>query len=63
MCDRDGVPLRDENNGERIAMRLLPAESEKAVAKRMTLRLHRAANRDEMAGFGRRLRYPQRGWA
>jgi hypothetical protein len=63
LTDRDGIPLRDENNGQRITVRLLPGESEKTVAKRMTLRQHRAANRDEMAGFHRSIRYPSRGWA
>jgi hypothetical protein len=63
MTDRDGVPLRDENNGQRIAMRLLPGENEKAAAKRLTLKVHRAANRDEMGSFHRRIDYPSRGWA
>ncbi len=51
------------NNGQRITVRLFPGESEKTVAKRMTLRQHRAANRNEMAGFHRSIRYPERGWA
>lgn len=63
LCDRDGVPLRDENTGARIAMRLLPDENEKAAAKKLTLKIHCAANRDEMACFGRTIRYPDRGWA
>jgi hypothetical protein len=60
MCDRDGVPLRDENNGRQIAMKLLAGEDEKAAAKKLTLQQHRAANRNEMAGFGRAIRYPDR---
>lgn len=63
MSDRDGVPLRDENNGRQIATRLLPGDDEKAAAKKLTLQQYRAANRDEMAGFGRAIRYPSRGWA
>jgi hypothetical protein len=38
-------------------------DNEKAEAKRMTLRLHRAANRDDMAGFHKRIEYPSSGWA
>jgi hypothetical protein len=57
MTDRDGVPLHDENNGRQIAMRLLPGEDEKVAAKKLTLQQYRAANRDEMAGFSRPLRY------
>lgn len=63
MCDRDGVPLRDENTGRQIAMRLPPGEDEKGAAKKLTLKIHRDANRDEMAGFHRTIRYPSRGWA
>jgi hypothetical protein len=57
MCDRDGVPLRDENTGRRIAMRLLPGDDEKTLARKMTLRRYREANRDQMAGFHRTIRY------
>jgi hypothetical protein len=63
MTDRDGVPLRDENNGARITQRLAPGESDKAVAKRLTLRVYRAANGDPMSGFHKRIEYPSRGWA
>ena len=63
MTDREGVPLCDEYNGQRIAMRLLAGESEKAAAKRLTLKIHRAASRDEMSGFHRPIRYPQQAWA
>jgi hypothetical protein len=63
MTDRDGVPLRDENNGAQITHRLLPGESEKVVAKRLTLRRHREENRDEMAGFHRWVRYGHSGLA
>jgi hypothetical protein len=63
MCDRDGVPSRDENNGRQIAMRLPPGEDEKVAAKKLTLQQYCTANRDEMAGFGRSIRYPSRGWA
>jgi hypothetical protein len=62
MTDRDGVPLRDENSGARITQRLAQGESDKAVAKRLTLKIHRAANGDEMAGFNRPIRYPKAGW-
>jgi hypothetical protein len=51
MTDRDGVPLRDDNNGERITVRLLPTDNEKTVAKRTTLRLHRAERGDDVANF------------
>jgi hypothetical protein len=39
----DGVPLRDANNGERIMHHLAPGEGDEAIAKRLTLRLHREA--------------------
>jgi hypothetical protein len=55
MTDREGNPLRDEMTGARITARLSPGDNEKAEAKRMTLRLHRAADRDGMAGFHRPL--------
>jgi hypothetical protein len=42
---------------------LLAGDDEKAAAKKLTLQQHRAANRDEMAGFGRTIRYPSGGWA
>ena len=51
MVNADGEPLRDENTGGRIEMRLLPSEDERAAAKKLTLRQYREANRDEMAGF------------
>jgi|HubBroStandDraft_4_1064222.scaffolds.fasta_scaffold442046_2 hypothetical protein len=41
-------------------MGLLPGESEKAAAKKLTLKMHRDAG-NEMAGFHRPLRYPDRG--
>lgn len=64
MTDRDGRPLRDDNNGERITVRLLPNDNEKSVAKRTTLRLYRAERGDETSSaFTRRIDYPSRGWA
>jgi hypothetical protein len=57
MCDRDGIPLRDENNGQRITHHLASGESEKAVAKRFTLKIFRMARGDTVAGFDRPLRY------
>ena len=36
------------------------AHDEKAEAKKLTLRHHRATNRDQIAGFGRAIRYPDR---
>ncbi len=60
MTDRDGVPRRDDNTGERVTVRLLPTDNEKTVAKRMTIRLYRAERGDEMAGFNRRIDYPSR---
>jgi hypothetical protein len=63
LCDESGTPLRDDNTGQRVTMRLLPGEDEKAAAKKLTLQQYRAANRDEMAGFSRTIRYPDRGWA
>jgi hypothetical protein len=41
----------------------LPGESEKAVAKRLTLKMWRTENRDEMAGFHRPIRYCKSGLA
>jgi hypothetical protein len=61
LCDEGGTPLRDENTGQRITMRLMPGDDEKAVAKKLTLQQHRAANRNEMAGFGRAIRYGHSG--
>jgi len=63
MCDPDGRPLRDDNTGRRREIKLLPGDVPAQEAKRMTLRHHREANRDGMAGFGRTIRYPDRGWA
>ena len=63
MTDRDGVPLRDDNSGARITHRLANGESDKAVAKRLTLRRYREENRDGMSAFHRRIEYPSRGWA
>jgi hypothetical protein len=64
MTDKDGLPLRSEDTGARFTVRLEPGQDEKAEAKRLTLRLHRAANADAMSDFhSRPLRYPDRGWA
>jgi hypothetical protein len=63
MVNRDGVPLRDNNTGRRFAMGLLPGESEKAAAKKLTLKVHRAARGDDMAGFHRPIRYGKSGLA
>jgi hypothetical protein len=64
MTDRDGIPLRDDNNGERITVRLLPTDNEKTVAKRTTLRLHRAERGDETSSaFNRRIDYGRSGLA
>jgi hypothetical protein len=41
-------------------MKLLAGEDEKAAAKKLTLQQHRAAHRDELAGFHRPIRYPDR---
>jgi hypothetical protein len=57
MCDLEGVPVRDANTGRRIELGLLPGDDEKALAKRLTLKMYRAANRDELAGFHRPIRY------
>ena len=57
MCTPDGVPLRDENTGRQVALRLLAGDDEKGLAKKLTLQQYRAANRDQMAGFGRAIRY------
>jgi hypothetical protein len=57
LCDEGGVPLRDDNTGQRITMRLMPGDDERAVAKKLTLRRYRAANREELAGFHRPIRY------
>lgn len=63
MTDADGVPLRDENTGGRIEMRLLPGESETVAARRLTLKIHRAANGDQLAGFHKRIDYGRWGLA
>jgi hypothetical protein len=56
MTDREGRPLRDDNTGRRHEMKLLPGDIPQQEAKRMTLRIQQA-NRNEMAGFGRTIRY------
>jgi hypothetical protein len=63
MCDPDGRPLRDDNTGRRRETKLLPGDDEMQEAKRMTLRFWRENNKDDMAGFHRPIRYPDRGWA
>jgi hypothetical protein len=63
MTSREGVPLRDDNTGERVTVRLLPTDDEKTVAKRTTMRLYRAERGDDVANFSRVIRYPSRGWA
>jgi hypothetical protein len=63
MCDRDGVPLRDENTGRQVALRLLAGDDEKGFAKKLTLQQHRAANREDVAGWGRRINYGRNGYA
>jgi hypothetical protein len=63
MTGSHGASLRDANTGQRIEMRLLPGESEKAAAKRFTLRFRRATHVDEMAGFHRPIRYGKSGLA
>ena len=63
MTDIDGRPLRDDNTGRRREMKLLPGYDVAGLAKKLTLQQYREANRDVMAGFGRTIRYPDRGWA
>jgi hypothetical protein len=63
MCTPDGVPLRDDNTGRQVALRLLAGDDEKGLAKKLTLQQYRAANRDQIAGFHKRIDYPSRGWA
>jgi hypothetical protein len=62
MTDIHGVPLRDSNTGEKITHRLMANETPRVIAKRLTLKRHRAANGDGMAGFGRRIHYPNSGF-
>jgi hypothetical protein len=64
MTDRDGIPLRDDNTGERITVRLLPSDNEKTVARRATLRRYRAERGDETSSaFNRRISYGHSGLA
>jgi hypothetical protein len=63
LCDEGGTPLRSEDTGARYTHRLEPSDNELTIAKRLTLRHYRAANRDDVAGFSRRINYPSRGWA
>jgi hypothetical protein len=63
MTDAEGAALRNPNTGEKITHRLAPGESDKAVAKRLRLKIYRDARPDEMAGFNRPIRYPKSGWA
>jgi hypothetical protein len=52
-----------ESTGERITHPLASGESEKAVAKRLTLKLLRSERGDEMAGFHKTINYPKWGGA
>ena len=63
LCDEGGPPLRSEDTGARYTVRLEPGDVEITMAKRLVLRQHRAANRDEIAGFGRRISYGRSGLA
>jgi len=63
MTDRDGNPIRDDNTGERVTVRLQPGQDEKAEAKRATLRLHRAGRDEVSAAFNRRIEYGRSGLA
>jgi hypothetical protein len=38
MTDADGKPLRDDNTGRRVELKLLPGDDERAMAKRLTLK-------------------------
>jgi len=62
MCDSTGHPLRDSNTGERVTHKLAPGENPVAVAKRITLRLWRAATArsDDLGDFNRPLHYPRK---
>jgi len=61
MVDGDGVPMRNANTGEKITHRLASGESEKTIAKRLTLKIFNAARGDEIAGFNRPIHYPKCG--
>jgi hypothetical protein len=63
LCDEAGTPLRSEDTGAWYTVRLEPGDNELTLAKRLTLRHHRAANRDEIAGWGRRINYGRSGLA
>jgi len=57
MTDAEGVALRNPNTGEKITHRLAPGESDKAVAKRLGLKMYRGERGDDDKGFNRPLRY------
>jgi hypothetical protein len=57
MTDRDGIPLRDDNTGERVTVRLSPGEDEKMVARKLTMKRYRAARGDDLGDFNRRIDY------
>jgi hypothetical protein len=63
LCDEGGTPLRSEDTGARFTVRLEPGDNELTMAKRLTLRHHRAMTRDEIAGWGRRINYGRNGYA
>jgi hypothetical protein len=63
LCDEGGTALRSEDTGARFTVRLAPGDNEQTMAKRLTLRHHRAANRDEVAGWNRRISYGRNGYA
>jgi hypothetical protein len=63
LTDEHGEPLRDEDSGARFMHRLERGDNEQTIAKRLTLRHHRAANRDEIAGWRRRINYGRSGLA
>jgi hypothetical protein len=63
LCDDTGTALRSDDTGARFTVRLERGDNELTMAKRLTLRHHRAANRDEIAGWNRRIVYGRSGLA
>ena len=50
-------------SGEKITHKLQPDDDPRVIAKRLTLRIHRASRGDGMADFNRPLVYPRSGVA
>lgn len=58
MCSAEGDLLRNANTGDLMTHRLAPGENPVVIAKRLTLKIYRTNNGDDVVGFGRNIDYP-----